>query len=74
MRQVGHVTYMGKKWNAYRVLVGKLEGRSPLRRPRRRWEDTIETDLTEIVWVVFLSFRSDFLLYLLLLPKNLTTT
>jgi hypothetical protein len=32
----------------YRVLVGKPEGRRPLRRPRRRWEDNIKMDLQEI--------------------------
>jgi hypothetical protein len=39
---------MGDKRNAYRILVGKPEGKRPLRRPRRRWEDNIEIDLTEI--------------------------
>ena len=34
--------------NAYRVLVGKLEGRRPLVRPRRRWEDNIKIDLREV--------------------------
>jgi hypothetical protein len=33
---------------AYRVLVGKPEGRRPLGRPRRRWEDNIKTDLREV--------------------------
>jgi hypothetical protein len=32
----------------YRVLVGKPEGRKSLRRPRRRWEDYIRTDLLEV--------------------------
>jgi len=32
----------------YRVLVGKPEGRRPLGRPRRRWEDNIKTDLQEV--------------------------
>jgi hypothetical protein len=32
----------------YRVLVGKPEGKRPLRRPRRRWEDNIKLDLREI--------------------------
>jgi hypothetical protein len=35
---------------AYRVLVGKPEGRRPLGRPRRRWEDNIEMDLREVRW------------------------
>jgi hypothetical protein len=38
----------GAKRNAYRILVGKPEGRSPLGRPRCRWEDNIRMDLREI--------------------------
>jgi hypothetical protein len=41
---------MGEKRNAYRILVGKPEGRRPLGRPRRRWVDNIKMDLTEIGW------------------------
>jgi hypothetical protein len=41
---------MGKKGNAYRTLVGKLEGKRPLGRPRRRWEDNIRMDIREIGW------------------------
>jgi hypothetical protein len=37
MRWAGHVTRMGEKRNAYRLLVGKPEGKRPLGRPRRRW-------------------------------------
>jgi hypothetical protein len=37
----GHVARMGEKRNAYRILVGKPEGKRPLGRPRRRWEDNI---------------------------------
>jgi hypothetical protein len=36
---------MGKRRGAYRVLVGKPEGRRPLGRPRRRWEDNIKMDI-----------------------------
>jgi hypothetical protein len=36
--------------NAYRILVGKPEGKSPLGRPRRRWVDIIKMDLREIGW------------------------
>jgi hypothetical protein len=50
MRWVGHVARMGEGRNVYRVLVGKSEGRGPLERPRRRWEDGIRMDLTEIGW------------------------
>jgi hypothetical protein len=35
---------------AYRALVGKLEGRRPLGRPRRRWEDNIKMNLREVGW------------------------
>jgi hypothetical protein len=41
---------MGDKRNAYRILVGKPEGRRSLGRPRRRWVDNIEIDLREIGW------------------------
>jgi hypothetical protein len=40
----------GEKRNAYRLLVGKPEGKRPLGRPRRRWVDNIKIDLLEIVW------------------------
>ena len=39
---------MGKRKGMYRVLVGKPEGRRPLGRPRRRWEDNIKMDLQEV--------------------------
>jgi hypothetical protein len=42
---------MGGKRNAYRLLVGKSEGKSPLGRPRRMWMDNIQMDLLEIDWV-----------------------
>jgi hypothetical protein len=48
MRWVGHVARMGEGRNVYRVLVGKPEGKRPLERPRRRWEDGIKMDLGEI--------------------------
>jgi hypothetical protein len=41
---------MGEKRNAYRILVGKPEGKTPLGRPRRRWVDNIKMDLREIGW------------------------
>jgi hypothetical protein len=40
----------GEKRNAYRILVGKPEGKGPLGRPRRRWMDNIKMDLREIKW------------------------
>jgi hypothetical protein len=39
---------MGEERKVYRVLVGKPEGKRPLERPRRRWEDGIRMDLREI--------------------------
>jgi hypothetical protein len=39
---------MGKRRGAYRALAGKPEGRRPLGRPRRRWEDNIKIDLREV--------------------------
>jgi hypothetical protein len=50
MRWAGHVARIGEKWNAYRILVGKPEGKRPLGRPRRRWVDNIKMDLREIGW------------------------
>jgi hypothetical protein len=50
MRWAGHVVRMGEERNAYRILVGKPEGRRPLGRPRRRWVDTIKMNLREIGW------------------------
>jgi hypothetical protein len=48
MRWAGHVARMGEGRNVHRVLVGKAEGKRPLGRPRRRWEDGIKMDLREI--------------------------
>jgi hypothetical protein len=50
MGWTGHVTRKGKKRNAYRVLVGKPDGKRPLGRPRRRWVDNIKMDLRELGW------------------------
>jgi hypothetical protein len=50
IRWAGHVARMGKGRNVYRVLVGKAKGKSPLVRPRRRWEDGIKMDLRETGW------------------------
>jgi len=47
MRWAGHVAHMGDERGVYMVLVGKLEGRRPLGRPRRRWADNIRMDLQE---------------------------
>jgi hypothetical protein len=50
MRWAGHVARMREKRNAYRILVGKPEGKRPLERPRRGWVDNIKIDLREIGW------------------------
>jgi hypothetical protein len=50
MRWAGHVARMGEGRGVYGVLVGKPEGKRPLRRPRGRWEDNIKMDLREI-WI-----------------------
>ena len=42
------MTRMGEGREVYRVLVGKPEGKRPLGRPRRRWEDNIRMDLQEV--------------------------
>jgi hypothetical protein len=44
---------MGEKRNAYRLLVGKPEGKKPIGRPRRRWVDNIRTDLGEVDGVTY---------------------
>jgi hypothetical protein len=41
---------MGKPRGAYRILVGRPDGRISLGRPRRRWEDNIKMDLQEVGW------------------------
>ena len=48
MKWAGHVARMGQGRGVYRVLVGKPEGKIPLGRPRRRWEDNIKMDLQEV--------------------------
>jgi hypothetical protein len=48
MRWMGHVARMGEGRDVYRVLVGRPEGKKPLRRHRDRWEDNIKMDLREI--------------------------
>jgi hypothetical protein len=44
------VAYRRKTRNAYKILVGKTEGKGPLERNRRRWRDNIRMDINEIVW------------------------
>jgi hypothetical protein len=50
MRWAGHVAHMGEDRGVHRVLVGKPEGKGPLGRPRRRWEDNVKLDLQEVGW------------------------
>ena len=45
MRWAGHVARMEEVRGVHKVLVGKLEGKRPLGRPRRRWENNIKVDL-----------------------------
>ena len=47
MRWAGHVAHMGEDRGVHRVLVGRPEGKKPLGRPRRSWEDNIKMDLQE---------------------------
>ena len=61
-RWAGHVARMGERRGLYGVLVGKTEGKRPLRRPRRRWEDNIKMDLQEVrfgglVWIGLSEYR-----------------
>jgi hypothetical protein len=56
MRWAGHVARMGDGRGVYRVLVGRPEGKRPLGRPRRRWENNIKMDAREIgidgaIWI-----------------------
>jgi len=48
VRLVGRVARLGERRDAYRVMVGKPEGKRPLGRPRLRWEDNIKMDFQEV--------------------------
>jgi hypothetical protein len=50
IRWAEHAARMGEKRIAYRILVGKPEGKRPLGIPRRMWVDNIKIDLREIGW------------------------
>jgi hypothetical protein len=50
MRWEGHVAHIGERRGVYRILVGKSEGKRPLGRPRRRWEDDMTMDFKEVKW------------------------
>ncbi|KAJ4437415.1 hypothetical protein ANN_17559 [Periplaneta americana] len=66
---VGHVARMGESRNAYRMIVGRPEGKRPLERPRRRWENNIKMDLRgvgydDIDWIDLAQNRDRWLAYL----------
>jgi hypothetical protein len=50
VRWAGHVARIGENRNAYRLLVGKPEGKRPPERPRRRWVDNVKMNLGEVGW------------------------
>jgi hypothetical protein len=59
MRWAGHVARMWEVRGAYNILVGRPEGRRPLVRPRRRWEDNIKMDLGEIGFADWMHLAQD---------------
>ncbi|KAJ4433926.1 hypothetical protein ANN_16241 [Periplaneta americana] len=68
LRWAGHVARMGESRNAYRVLVGRPEGKRPLGRPRRRWKYNIKMDLREVEydgreWINFAQDREQWRAY-----------
>jgi len=50
IRWARHVARVGQRRGVYRILVGKSEGKRPLGRPRRRWEDDMTMDFKEVKW------------------------
>jgi hypothetical protein len=50
MRWAEHVARIGEKRNAYRLFVGKPEGRRSLGRPRRKWLDNMRMDFVQVGW------------------------
>jgi hypothetical protein len=50
MKWMGHVACMGEKRKVYKAFWGMPEGKSPLRRPRHRWDDGIRMDPKETGW------------------------
>ena len=53
MKWAGNITRTGERRGVNRVLVEKTEGKRPLGRPRRRWEDNIKMDLREVGWAAW---------------------
>jgi hypothetical protein len=50
MKWAGNVVRMGEKRNSYRILVGKSEGKEPIRKPRHKWVNNIKMDPGEVGW------------------------
>jgi len=50
MRSTGHVVRVGERKGVYRILVGRFEGKRPLGRPGRSWENSNKMDLREVGW------------------------
>ena len=50
IRWAGHVARIWARRGEYRVSVGRPEGKRPLGKPRRVWEDGIKMDLHDVVW------------------------
>jgi hypothetical protein len=61
MRLARYVSRMGAMRNAYRILVGRHEGKRPLERPRRRWVDDIKIDLTYLLTYLLMYGAETFL-------------
>jgi hypothetical protein len=63
MRWEGHVARLEEKRNAYRIFVGKPEGKRPLGRPRRRWVDNIKINLKRdrMEWYGLDSYGSEYI-------------
>ena len=61
MKWGGHIVRIGERRGIYKVLLGKPEGKRPLRRPKHRWEDSIKMDLQEVgcgVWTGLIWLRT----------------
>jgi hypothetical protein len=61
MRWAGHMVRMGEVRGACNIFVGKPDGRRPLGRPSRRWEDNIKMNLREMclwMWIGFIGLRT----------------
>jgi hypothetical protein len=59
IRWAWHVAHIGEIRNAYKILLGKPEGKKPLRRPRHRWEDNIKMGWRAKTGFIWLRIRTD---------------